>query len=204
MSTFNSKAHYHPVSQLAGNLTNGSYMLPGNGYYSVTGTPPRVKFDHKATLNDPKYIHNQAYRIDPINSLMNLKKETSLTHYYPHAPEVEACRDRYIFVEKFASRNDMDTQDPSLSKNPGLVQFKEIADSRREYHLNQVQQLPDVDAHVLPDKDHADDAYRLYEPQMPYDMMTLRETHKFNPSQDGTFANSAPNFVTVNNSVSKP
>ena len=33
MSVYDSKANYHPVSQLAGNLTNGSYMLPGNGYY---------------------------------------------------------------------------------------------------------------------------------------------------------------------------
>lgn len=32
MSVYNSKANYHPVSQLAGHLTNGSYMLPGLFY----------------------------------------------------------------------------------------------------------------------------------------------------------------------------
>lgn len=94
MSTFNSKANYHPVSQLAGNVTNGSYMLPGNGYYSVTGAPPRVKFDHQSTINDPKYIHSQSYRIDPIQSLLSVKNESTLTHYYRHDVQQEACRDR--------------------------------------------------------------------------------------------------------------
>jgi hypothetical protein len=94
MSTFNNKAHYHPVSQLNGNLTNGSYMLPGNGYYSVTGAPPRIKFDHVSTIADPKYIHNQSYRLDPIHSLTSLKSGSTLTKYYPHDVEVDNCRDR--------------------------------------------------------------------------------------------------------------
>ena len=33
MSLTDNKANYHPISQLAGNLPNGSYTLPGNGYY---------------------------------------------------------------------------------------------------------------------------------------------------------------------------
>lgn len=33
MSYLDSKANYHPVSQLAGNLPSGSYLLPGNEYY---------------------------------------------------------------------------------------------------------------------------------------------------------------------------
>ncbi len=168
MSTFNSKAHYHPVSQLAGNLTNGAYMLPGNGYYSITGTPPRLNPDHSSTIQNPKYIHSQSYRLDPIHSLLSLKKESSLTHYYPHADEVNACRDRYIFVPKFESKdNPYNIQDSSLTPNSALMNFKSIADSRHGYELNQIGQLPDVDAHVLPDKNLNDDTYRLYKPEMP-------------------------------------
>ena len=169
MSTFNSKAHYHPVSQLAGNLTNGSYMLPGNGYYSVTGAPPRVNFDHTSAIHDPKYAHSQAYRLDPVHSLLSLKKETSLTHYYSHAAEVDACRDRYIFVPKFESTQHLlNTQDSSLTPNSGLLKFKSMAEAHGHgYELNQIARLPDVDAHVLPDRSLNDDTYRLYRPEMP-------------------------------------
>ena len=31
--------------------------------------------------------------------------------------------------------------------------------------------------------------------------MAMRETHKYNPSQNGSFSNSSPNFVSINHSV---
>jgi len=143
MSVYNSKANYHPVSQLAGHLTNGSYMLPGlvclifyyiyylylylrcilkgNGYYSVTGTPPRIGLDHVEAVNDSKYLHSQSYRLDPINSLTNLKENTSLTKYYNHDFQVESCRDRYLFVPKFFPRDEI-----NLLPDPSLERFKEV------------------------------------------------------------------------------
>ena len=94
MSFYECKANYHPVSQLAGNLTNGSYMLTGNGYYSVTGTAPRMQFESSKLINDSKYIHSQSYRLDPIHSLLNLKSESTLTKYYHHDDQAENVRDR--------------------------------------------------------------------------------------------------------------
>ncbi|CAF5111117.1 unnamed protein product, partial [Rotaria sp. Silwood1] len=44
MSVYDSKANYHPVSTLPGSLPNGSYLLPGNGYYSVEGRLPRIRY----------------------------------------------------------------------------------------------------------------------------------------------------------------
>lgn len=75
---------------------------------------------------------------------------------------------RYIFVPKFVSReHELNTQDPTLIENPNLMKFKEIADGRHEYSLNQIGQLPDVDSNVLPDRNLNDDTYRLYKPEMP-------------------------------------
>lgn len=74
MSYLDSKANYHPVSNLAGNLPNGSYMLPGNEYYSVDGKAPRLQFEHTSKINDAQYRYTQSHRIDPIHSLLSLKE----------------------------------------------------------------------------------------------------------------------------------
>ena len=73
-------------------------------------------------------------------------------------------RTRYIFVPKFVSR---DEKEPVLIQNDGLAQFKEVADKKNIYKLNKIQKMPDVDAHVLPDQNLNDEAFRLYHPIMP-------------------------------------
>lgn len=122
MSTWNSsKANYHPVSQLAGNLPNGSYLLPGNEYYSVEGMAPRLQFEHNSKIKPNNF--SQSHRIDPIHSLMDLKRQgTTLTKYYKHQPEVEVCRDRYIFVPTYLPREEPN----EYVKHPGLEQFKRV------------------------------------------------------------------------------
>lgn len=87
----------------------------------MTGTAPRIRFDHSQAINDPKYLHSQSYRIDPLDSLTTIKQSTSLTKYYNHDPPVENVRDRYIFVPKFFPRDEN-----TLMFDPELEQFKQV------------------------------------------------------------------------------
>ncbi|RMZ93413.1 hypothetical protein BpHYR1_046562, partial [Brachionus plicatilis] len=185
MSYLDSKANYHPVSQLAGNLPNGSYLLPGTEYYSVEGKAPKLQFEHSSKINDAKYRYSQSYRIDPIYSLLSLKNETTLTKYAHHNPPVEQCRDRYLFVPKFYPRDD-----PNYVENAGLNELKALAQDNREYRLNEIPKLPDMDTHVLPKENLDEEAFRLYGATKPYDMTVLRETKKFNPVESNSLQGS--------------
>lgn len=133
MSQWNSsKANYHPVSQLAGNLPNGSYLLPGNEYYSVEGMAPRIQFEHNSKISSKRLSSTQAHRIDPLHSLMELKRQgTTLTKYARHQPEVEACRDRYVFVPTYMPREEPN----EYVKHAGLEEFKKVnfINFRRRY-----------------------------------------------------------------------
>lgn len=148
MSSFDSKANYHPVSQLAGNLTNGSYLLPGNEYYSVEGQAPRLQFEHNSKIDDSRHRYTQSHRIDALHSLLELKKGlptffwvnlkaisttvflllfdrqgTTLTRYHHHNPGAENCRDRYVFVPKYIPR----AEPNELLHNPALNDFKQVS-----------------------------------------------------------------------------
>jgi hypothetical protein len=107
-------------------------------------------------------LHSQSYRIDPIDALTNLKQATSLTTYHHHDFPVESVRDRYIFVPKFNPRDEA-----PLYHDQELARFKQMAEDPTHYRLNQVTQLPDVDNHVLPERDMNNEAYRLYQPRYP-------------------------------------
>lgn len=131
MSQWNSsKANYHPVSELAGNRPNGSYLLPGNEYYSVEGMAPRLQFEHSSKISPSRVQYSQSHRIDPLHSLMELKRQgTTLTKYSIHQPQVEMCRDRYIFVPTYLPR-----QEPNeYVKDASLEQFKRVSAFKQIY-----------------------------------------------------------------------
>ena len=71
---------------------------------------------------------------------------------------------RYIFIPKFASRAE---EEPVLVPNDDLARFKQVADKKHAYTMNQIQKMPDVDTHVLPNRNLNDEAFSLYHPNMP-------------------------------------
>ena len=183
-----SKENYHPVSVLNGRLPNGSYTLPGNGYYSVEGIAPRLRFEYSSRINDDKIKYSQSFRIDPYESLYSLKDQgTTLTRYHNRNYAAEQCRDRYTFVPKYVPRSD-----PAHLHHAGLTKLQQVrlgfssrlivainsnflnaysgsklAEDRSEYRLNKVAELPKVDYNVLPKQDMNDDIYRRYGAKMP-------------------------------------
>ncbi|CAF0984524.1 unnamed protein product [Rotaria magnacalcarata] len=191
MSVYNSRAHYHPVSTLPGSLPNGSYLLPGNGYYSVAGRLPRLRYDTQKFLNDPKYTYSQSYRIDAMQALQNVKKGTSLPRYYSYYPHFEAARERYVSVPKhFPNEN------PSSYDHKGLQHFKNLASSSDSYALRSVSTLPPVDYVTLPAADQNDEIYRSYQPKMPYDMMVLRDEQMYKTPYSRDFMTRDTTFIS--------
>ncbi|CAF0782891.1 unnamed protein product [Rotaria sordida] len=170
MSVYDSKANYHPVSTLPGSLPNGSYLLPGNGYFSVEGRLPRLRYDTQKFLDDPKYAYSQSYRIDAMQALNNAKKGTSLPRYYSYYPHFEATRERHIFVPKY-----FPNENPSCYEHKGLKHFKDLASNSETYALRSVNSLPPLDYVTIPKSDQNNEIYRTYQAKMPYDMMVLRD-----------------------------
>ncbi|CAF1169240.1 unnamed protein product [Adineta steineri] len=191
MSVYNSKANYHPVSALPGSLPTGSYLLPGNGYYSVQGQLPRLRYDSQKFLNDPKYAYSQSYRIDAMQALQNAKKGTSIPRYYSYYPHFEAARERHIFVPKYYPN-----ENPSCYEHKGFEHFKNLASNSDGYALRSVNTLPPIDYVTIPKPDENDDVYRAYQPRMPYDMMVLRDEQTYKTPYSKDFMTRDNSFVS--------
>ncbi|CAF4089612.1 unnamed protein product [Rotaria sordida] len=191
MSVYDSKANYHPVSTLPGSLPHGSYLLPGNGYYSVEGRLPRLRYDTQKFLNDPKYTYSQSYRIDAMQALQNVKKGTSLPRYYTYYPHFEAARERHIFVPKY-----FPNENPSCYEHKGLQHFKDLASNSQRYALRSINSLPPIDYVTIPQSDQHDEIYRTYQPKMPYDMMVLRDEQMYKTPYSKDFMTRNNTFIS--------